>query len=103
MLSLFSLQVLEISELEVLEFWVFSVLGILEWFLLGVSKMLEIPVHKCFKRNQWWLNLVTYIHKCIALYCIFGFHMKPIFKKIFIYYVQTTREKIFLKSFGPQK
>ena len=35
MLSLFSFQALEESDLEVLDFWLFTELSILEWFLLG--------------------------------------------------------------------
>ena len=39
MLSLFSFQALEKLDLEVLKFWLFKELSILEWFWLGFSNM----------------------------------------------------------------
>ena len=44
MLSLFSFQALEKLDLEVLDFWLFTELSILEWFLNWFFKHARIPV-----------------------------------------------------------
>ena len=49
MLSLFSFQDLDKLDLEVLEFWLFTVLSILEWFSTWLFKYARIPVCMYFQ------------------------------------------------------
>ena len=59
MVSLFCLQVLDELSFGVLDFWLFTELAILEWFLTWRSKHARIPVRTRFQRNHRWLNLVN--------------------------------------------
>ena len=76
MFYLFSFQFMEKSNLEVLEFWVFSELAILEWFLTcsfkhflykHIIKGLRILMWLCYQsfvQNMYyysWENLVSQI------------------------------------------
>ena len=49
MLSLFSFQALEKLDLDILDFWLFTELYILEWFLTCFFKYALIPVRTYFK------------------------------------------------------
>ena len=49
MLSLFSFQALEKIDLEILDFWLFTELSILEWFLTWFFKYALIPVRIYFQ------------------------------------------------------
>ena len=51
---LFSLQVLDKLDLEVLDFWLFSELAILDWCLTWHIKYAIIPVCKYFNCNICW-------------------------------------------------
>ena len=61
----FSLQVLYILDLDILDFWMFTELAILDWFSTWGFKHANILVHIYFHRNHRWLNLVTYVGKCM--------------------------------------
>ena len=65
MLYLFYIQVLEILDLEVLEFWLFTELAIWEWISTWNFKHARVPECAHFKRNNWWLNLFTYVGECV--------------------------------------
>ena len=49
--SLFSLQVLDISYLEVFDFEMFSELAIVDWFLTWPFNHARTPVHAYFQNN----------------------------------------------------
>ena len=49
MLSLFSLQALDKLDLEILDFWLFMELSILEWFLTWFFKFALMILHTHFK------------------------------------------------------
>ena len=63
--SLFPLQVLEKFDSDILEFWIFSELAILEYFLTWNLKHSRIPVHAYFQRNiyhiyyliEFWITI----------------------------------------------
>ena len=52
MLSLFSFQALEKLDLEVLDFWLFTELSILEWFSTWFFKHARIPVRTYFQSSD---------------------------------------------------
>ena len=65
MFCLFYLQVIEKLDLEVLDFWIFSELSILEWFLTWYFKHVIIHVRVYCQRNiydffeelrQWFVS-----------------------------------------------
>ena len=56
-------QVVEISDLEVLDFCIFTELAILKYFLTWSFEHAEIPLLTYFQSNEHWLNLATYSDK----------------------------------------
>ena len=65
MLYLFYIQVLEILDLEVLDFWLFTELAIWERFSTWNFKHARFCVCTHLQRNNWWLNLFTYVGECV--------------------------------------
>ena len=61
------LQLLNKLDLEVLEFFVFSLLAMLEWFLTWHFKHARIPVHTYFQRNHYFLCCL------ITMLCLPGY------------------------------
>ena len=51
-LFLFSLQVLDIFDLDILYFWIFTELAILEWFFTWSFKHARIPLRKNLTQNN---------------------------------------------------
>ena len=104
MFCLFSLQVLKILDLKVLEFLLLIELAILEWFLTWCFKHERIPIYRYFQRSNRWLNLVAYVGKCVD----FVLHIRvPYIAHFFIQILLLIREnnkgeEYFPDTFGLQ-
>ena len=66
----FSVEVLDISDLEVLDFWLFSYLVILDWFSTWHIKYTRIPMNVYFKKDNFCMCMFSVHLFVILLHCI---------------------------------
>ena len=85
----------DIFGLGFLDFWFFIELAILKRFSTWHSKNSIIPICMYFQNNYWWLNLVTYVGKCVDFVLPVRVTYVAHFLKYKSFYVcmQKTREK----------